>query len=80
MRHLIKVIETYRIANENEVKTFIEELKSDPNFEIAKYSSQKKEKKKGGEVVDEWIRFEVVKLFDDEKEPLNSVEVNYERT
>jgi hypothetical protein len=79
MRHLIKVTETYRIANENEVKTFIEELKSDPNFEIAKYSSQKKEKKKGGEVVDEWIRFEVVKLFDDEKEPLNNVEVNYER-
>lgn len=80
MRHLIKATETYRIANENEVKTFIEELKSDPNFEIAKYSSQKKEKKKGGEVIDEWIRFEVVKLFDDEKEPLNSVEVNYERT
>ena len=45
MKYLIRTVEVYRLANEEEVKNFLEELKADGNFEIVKYSSQKKEKK-----------------------------------
>lgn len=77
MRYLTKVTETYRLANDKEVETFIQELKQDNSFEIAKYSSTKKEKKSKGEVVDEWIRFEVTKLFNEEVEPDNEITITY---
>ena len=79
MKYLIKVVETYRLANEKEVENFIQELKNDPSFEVVKYSSTKKEKKAKGEVVDEWIRFEVTKLFNDEVEPDSYIDIEYTR-
>lgn len=79
MKYLTKVTETYRLANDKEVETFIQELKQDSSFEIAKYSSTKKEKKSKGEVVDEWIRFEVTKLFNEEVEPDNEITITYTR-
>ena len=79
MRYLTKVVETYRLANEQEVEIFLKELKSDPHFEVAKYSSTKKEKKSKGEVIDEWIRFEVTKLFNSEQEPDSQINITYEK-
>lgn len=77
--YLTKVVETYRIATEREVEAFLAELKRDKRFTVAKYSSTKKQKKLKGEVVDEWIRFEVTKVFNDESEPDSVVEVNYNK-
>lgn len=79
MGYLTKVVETYRLANEQEVENFLKELKSDPHFEVAKYSSTKKEKKSKGEVIDEWIRFEVTKLFNSEQEPDSQINITYEK-
>ena len=79
MRYLTKVVETYRLSSEKEVEEFLKELKSDRRFTVAKYSSTKKEKKSKGEVIDEWIRFEVTKLFNDEAEPVDVINVNYEQ-
>lgn len=79
MRYLTKVVETYRLSNEQEVETFLKELKEDDRFTIAKYSSQKKEKKAKGEIVDEWIRFEITKLFNEEAEPDSEIEVDYNK-
>ena len=79
MRFLTKVVETYRLANEQEVETFLKELKEDNRFVVAKYSSTKKEKKSKGEIVDEWVRFEVTKLFNDEAEPDTPITVEYEK-
>lgn len=76
-RYLTKVVETYRLANEQDVEKFLSELKADSRFTIAKYISTKKELKSKGEVIDEWIRFEVTKLFNDEKEPNTGIEINY---
>lgn len=78
-KYLVTVTETYRLANEMEVKEFLEELKKDSTFEIKKYSSVKKETKQKGEVVDEWIRFTVTKSFNSEKEPYDRYEIKYER-
>lgn len=77
MGYLVKVVETYRLSNEREVEEFLKELKSDPHFEVAKYSSTKKEKKSKGEVIDEWIRFEVTKLFNNEQEPDSKINIEY---
>jgi hypothetical protein len=79
MRYLTKVVETYRLSSEKEVEEFLKELKSDHRFTVVKYSSTKKEKKSKGEVIDEWIRFEVTKLFNDEAEPVDVINVNYEQ-
>lgn len=79
MRYLTKVVETYRLSSEKEVEEFLKELKLDHRFTVAKYSSTKKEKKSKGEVIDEWIRFEVTKLFNDEAEPVDVINVNYEQ-
>lgn len=79
MRYLTKVVETYRLSNEQEVETFLKELKEDDRFTIAKYSSQKREKKAKGQIVDEWIRFEITKLFNEEAEPDSEIEVDYNK-
>ena len=79
MRYLTKVVETYRLANEQEVENFLKELKEDDRFQIAKYSSVKKERKEKKEVVDEWIRFEVTKLFNDEREPIDDITIDYQK-
>lgn len=79
MRSLVKVVETYRLSNEKEVENFLKELKEDPTFEVSKYSSTKKEKKQKGEVVDEWIRFEVTKLFNEEQNPIDDITIQYQK-
>lgn len=79
MRYLTKVVETYRLENEKEVEDFLQELKSDNKFEVAKYSSTKREKKAKGEVIDEWIRFEVTKLFNSETEPDTQINIEYNK-
>ncbi len=78
MRYLTSVVETYRLPNDEAVKVFLEELKRDPAFTITKYSSTKKERKEKGDVVDEWVRFTVTKVFNEEKEPESIINISYE--
>lgn len=79
MAYLTEVTETYRMENDEEVKSFLEEFKKDPSFEIVKYNSMKKEKKAKGEIIDEWVRFSVTKRFNDEKEPDFPINISYEK-
>ena len=79
MKYLTKVVETYRLPNEAAVETFLQELKQDSHFTISKYSSTKKEKKSKGEIIDEWVHFEVTKLFNNEQEPDDEIIVEYKK-
>lgn len=79
MKYLTKVTEVYRLDSEHEVEVFLKELKADARFEVAKYSSVKKEKKKQGEIIDSWIHFEVTKLFNSETEPDSEIEILYRK-
>ena len=76
-RYLTKVTEVYRLSTEKEAETFLKELKSSTEFELAKYTSTKKQRKAKGEVIDEWIHFEVTKVFNDEKDVNTLIEVQY---
>ena len=69
MKYLLNVVETYRVADDNEAKALIEEAKKDRNYILSKYVSQQKEKKVKGEVEDTWTKVTLTKVFTEEKEP-----------
>ncbi len=79
MKYLVRTTEVYRIDTENEAKAFIESQKEQAeNQVVSKYSSEYKEKKTKGEVIDSWFRVTIVKDFNDEKEPDYEVTISYE--
>lgn len=77
MKYLCEVTEKYRIDSENEAKTFIEEQKKENRYALKKYSSELKERKAKGEIVDSWYQVVLVKSFNDPKEPVEEIEVTY---
>ena len=77
MKYLCEVTEKYRIDSENEAKVFIEEQKKENRYALKKYSSELKERKQKGEIVDSWYQVVLVKSFNDPKEPVEEIEVTY---
>jgi hypothetical protein len=77
MKYLTQVTETYRIDSEDQVLETIEEAKRDGRFILAKHTSQFKEHKAKGEVIDSWYKVTLTKKFCDEKEPEATVTINY---
>lgn len=78
MSYLIKTTEMYRVQTEEEVKQLIEDAKADTRFEVSKYTSEAKSLKQKGEIVDEWFRVTITKIFNEEKEPIVEANVIYE--
>lgn len=78
MKYLIQVTETYRVDTEDQVKEMIEEAKTDNRFQLLKYTSQYKERKSKGEVIDSWYKLTFTKGFTEEKEPELTAIINYE--
>lgn len=79
MKYLTQVVETYRVDNEDLARDMIEEAKNDSSFTLTKYTSQYKEKKAKGEVIDAWFKVTLTKVFNDEKEPEENVTITYTR-
>jgi len=77
MKYLISTTEIYRADSEAEAVQLIEDAKQDNHFILAKYTSQFKERKQKGEVVDSWYQVSLKKVFTDEKEPEFSCKVIY---
>lgn len=78
-KYLLKVTETYRFESEKDVEAFIKEEKEGAfNYTVIKYNVTKRERKQKGEVIDTWYRVEIMKEFNDEREPASTVEVSYE--
>jgi len=75
--YLVKVVETFRVDSEPEVKRIIEEAKNDGRFELIKYEAVKKQKKAKGEVIDEWTRVTLHKGFNVEAEPTSTIDIVY---
>lgn len=69
---LTRVTEVWRIDTQREVDSFIEEQKASNLFAVNKYTSEKKEVKQKGEVIDEYFKVTIVKDFNKEKEPFDS--------
>ena len=77
-KYLVSATEVYRVATEEDAAALIDEAKAETKYTLAKYSSVKKEKKSKGEIVDEWYQVTLVKKFNDEKDPISNINVNYE--
>lgn len=77
MKYLVETTEIYRVDQESEAKELIESAKQGKQYILKKYSSQYKEKKAKGEVVDAWYKVVLVKEFNSEKEPETQVEITY---
>jgi hypothetical protein len=77
-KYLVSTTEVYRVDNEAEAKELIEAAKTASEYSLVKYTSEHKERKAKGEILDEWERVTLVKRFADEKEPEASVTVMYE--
>ena len=77
-KYLVSATEVYRVDNEESAAALIDEAKAETKYILANYSSVKKEKKAKGEIVDEWYQVTLVKKFNDEKDPISNIDVNYE--
>lgn len=78
MRYLIQTTEIYRADTEAEVQGLIQEAKESGEYVLAKYSSEKKEVKAKGEIIDEFYKVSLTKTFTDIKEPDAVASVIYE--
>ena len=77
-RYLIQTTEIDRADSEIEAQEIIGAAKAAAEYTLTKYSSEKKEVKAKGEVVDEYYKIYLTKAFTDIKEPEVQVDVIYE--
>ena len=77
MNYLISVVETIRVPNVAEVEALHTSLKQDNRFELKKFEYTHKEVKSKGEVIDEYELVKATLVFNNEKEPNGSVEVDF---
>ena len=75
MKYLINTVETYRVDTEPEAEALITEAKNDVKFILSKYTCQKKEDKK---IDDEYYIVTLNKAFNDGKDPISEVTIDYE--
>mgnify|MGYP003295767764 CR=1 FL=1 len=78
MKYLVNTTEVYRVDTIEAVEALQEEVKADGRYELASFSYKAKNKKLKGEIIDEWYQVTVKKLFNDEKDPYTTVNVEYE--
>ena len=77
-KYLVSTVETYRVDTEVEATKAIEEAKNDSAYVLGKYTSEHKTRKAKGEIVDEYWKLSLTKLFNDIKEADTPVTINYE--
>lgn len=75
--YLLSVTEVYRADSDTSAQQIIDDAKADKRYYLSKSSTIKKERKQKGEIVDEWYRVTLTKIFDDEKEPCGEAEISY---
>lgn len=68
-KYLIKTTEVYRCDTEKEANLLIEAAKSAIEYEVTKSTVENRQSKAKGEIVDEWKRVTITKVFSEEKEP-----------
>ena len=78
MRYLVQTVEVYRADTEAEAQGLITEAKQAGEYTLSKYVSEKKEVKAKGEVIDEFYKVTLTKIFTDLKAPDTIANVIYE--
>lgn len=76
-KFLVKTVDVYRVDTVSEVEQFHQDLKNSKEFELASFAYQQKQTKKKGEIIDEYCLVSVKRIFNNEKEPTNQIDVFY---
>lgn len=79
MKYLISNTAVYRVDSEAEAKALIEEVKGSAYGFLDKYMSVHRDQKSKGEIIQEWYKVTLVQKFNDEKEPEDTIDINFER-
>lgn len=69
-KYLVRRTDVYRVDTENEAKAFVEQQKANSKYEVVKHSTELRNAKSKGEIVDEWYRVTIVKNCNEEKDPI----------
>ena len=77
MVYLTKVVETYRADTEDEAQTLINDAREESMFELTKFTSDMKEVKSKGEVIDTYYLIGLTKVFTNAKDPDRNVKIEY---
>lgn len=78
MKYLIQTVETYRVDSEGEADQLIQEAKKDSRFDLLKSSTEKKDVKSKGEIIDTYYKVQLHKAFNEIKEPETDVTIDYQ--
>jgi len=76
-KYLTSVIETIRVSSVPEVEKLHTALKEDHRFELKKFEYSHKQVKSKGEVVDEYELVKATLVFNNEKEPDRTVDIEF---
>lgn len=76
-KYLISTSEIYRVDSETEAKNLIEEARKSGKGQITKSSSEYKNQKQKGEIVQEWYKVTITRKHDDEKDPVGDTVINF---
>ena len=77
-KYVINDVTTYRVETVEEVEQLHEELLADDRFQLTAFSYTTKQIKVKGEVEEEYQVVKVKKVFNNEKNPENYIDVKYE--
>ena len=77
-KYVINDVTTYRVATVEEVEQLHEELLADSRFQLTSFSYTTKYIKVKGDIVEEYQVVKVKKVFNEEKEPENFIDIKYE--
>lgn len=78
MIYLTQTVETYRADTEAEAKQLIEDAKASGEFTLTKSVNEKKDIKEKKEIIGEYYKVTLTKVFTDIKEPEVVANVTYE--
>ena len=73
-KYLVQKTEVYRCDTESEAVDMINKAKHNNSFDLKKYQSEYRERKVKGETADAWFKVTLTKVFNDEKEPIDTYE------
>lgn len=77
-RYVLTDTTTYRVPDVAAVEKLHEELLNDGDFQLVSFSYKTKQIKVKGEVVEEYQVVQAKRLFNEEKDPENLVDITYE--
>ena len=78
MKYLLSSTDVYRVPTVADVEKLHEELSKDTNFTLTSFSYKTKYIKIKGEIVEEYQVVSAKKVFNEEKDPTNSINVRYD--